>query len=337
MAKFPTLYKNKQQWDCTVYNRGGYSEIVVSFGQVGGKIQQKSTIIDCGKNLGKSNETTHYEQACAEAESKWKKQKDKLYSELHSEDAEDGGFLSIRPMLAQSYDKHAKKIKFPCYGNVKLDGLRAITSRDTILSRKGKRFEVLGHILEAAKNLIDQAAKIGHDIYLDGELYAHDISFQEIISGVKRDESNDFTGKVEYHIYDIIPVDLKPMTYRERWEVIDSLTFAKPLVKVEAFIVNKDDITEHHAKAIERGYEGIMLRNADGIYTPDKRSYDLQKVKMFDDGEFEIVGYEADKNEHCVFVCKTANGDTFKVKPQGTDEERKQYLEDADSLIGKLS
>ena len=49
------------------------NQVVVEFGKVGGKKQQKVTTCE-PKNVGRSNETTAEQQALAEAVSKWEKQ-----------------------------------------------------------------------------------------------------------------------------------------------------------------------------------------------------------------------------------------------------------------------
>src|SRR5690554_2496327 len=79
---FPTLYKKNskgkiQTWDIGVLNFGDMARIIIKYGQQGGKIQETSDDIKEGKNLGKSNETNPFEQACLEAESKWKAQQER--------------------------------------------------------------------------------------------------------------------------------------------------------------------------------------------------------------------------------------------------------------------
>ena len=137
-----TLYKQEQIWTCIVIDYGTYAEIEVLFGKKGGKIQKKITRIDVGKNIGKANETTYLQQAVSEAESKINKQKDKLYSEwqhvLHSR-------ILPRPMLAHTYDKHAHKIKFPCYVQPKLDGC---VSGDTLIKTKEYGYKPIQWIVE---------------------------------------------------------------------------------------------------------------------------------------------------------------------------------------------
>lgn len=335
----PTLYKKKQQWDCQVINHGDKSEIIVTFGQTNGKMQTKSTIISVGKNIGKSNETTHYEQACAEAESKWNKQKDKLYTES-KEKANNVRELTLRPMLAQSYNKHSHKIKMPCYVQPKLDGLRNLASSHGLFSRAGKQVKCLQHIETALKPIFQHVKdKYGHDIVFDGELYCHDLEFQNIISGIKRDEANEHTPKIEYHIYDCIVKDKLHFTNRQRFLLLNELrdVLSNPLVLVSTLIIHDvGKIGEMHEKMVGLGYEGIMLRNIEGIYQPDKRSYDLQKVKSFDDAEFKIVALNEDKNGHVVYSCVTEDGNLFDVKPTGTDTERRKPLLTPHEFLGKM-
>lgn len=322
--KLPTLYKGEQEWNCEVVDCGLSSNIIVTFGKTGGKMQTKYTPITKGKNIGRSNETSHYEQAVAEATSKWTKQKDKLYLEK----GETSTIFNVRPMLAHSYSDYAHKIIFPCYGQPKLDGIRCLAPVGGLYSRQGKEFKVLAHILSSVSEWLDKYPQL----VFDGELYTQLINFQEIISAVKRDDKNDLTKLIEYHVYDVI-TDGK---YSDRLNVIKSLPDIDNVKKVQTVIINNaEEVDYYHARFVEQGYEGLMLRNMNGLYRPDKRSVDLLKVKEFQDGEFKILDFKADKNGHPVFTC-VHNGTEFDVKPQGNDEQRKNYLANGLQLIGKM-
>lgn len=142
------LYKEGKQWSCIVINKLTHAVIRVSFGKIGGKIQDKDTTITEGKNIGKANETTYLDQAISEAKSKVSKQKDKLYTHrLLSDDTYKlmSSFVNVRPMLAQSYDKHAHKIQFPCYLQPKLDGC---VSGDTLVKTKEYGYKPIKWIVE---------------------------------------------------------------------------------------------------------------------------------------------------------------------------------------------
>ncbi|MGL5565314.1 MAG: hypothetical protein ACRDC4_06230, partial [Plesiomonas sp.] len=58
-----------KQWSISVES----NVITVMHGKLGGKMQTKFTVCE-GKNIGRANETTPWQQAQAEAESKYKKQ-----------------------------------------------------------------------------------------------------------------------------------------------------------------------------------------------------------------------------------------------------------------------
>ena len=73
-----------------------------------------------------------------------------------------------------------------------------------------------------------------------------------------------------------------------------------------------------------------MVRNLTGAYAIGKRSANLQKVKTFLDGEYEIVGFAqgtGDETGCVIWVCKTKDGQEFRVRPRGTREERQEYFQ----------
>ena len=90
----------KVHLDCSV--------LEIEHGYQNGKKQIDSRYIMEGKNIGKKNETTPYEQAVFEAKSLINKKLDEnyAYSIADIPKNSDGMFL---PMLAHSYDKHSKK------------------------------------------------------------------------------------------------------------------------------------------------------------------------------------------------------------------------------------
>ena len=342
--KFSTLYKKTstgaiQYWEIFVRETASKGEIVTSYGQVGtDSPQETSDFIANGKNVGKKNETSVYEQACNEATAKWEKKKKKGYVE--SIEAAQAGELDdlieggIEPMLAQTYEKHADKIVFPCLAQPKLDGIRCVAIKKgynvTLWSRTRKRITSCPHI---EKEIAFRLAHV-QDIVLDGELYNHDLKndFEKIVSAVRKESPSPESAKVQYHVYDVIDSEATNLQ-RVRWmnmQMLFSDNGPIRLVKTEGIREPKDisTIFKEHRNA---GYEGTMLRNNAALYE-NKRSYNLQKVKEFDDAEFEVVGVVEGKGKLQgllgAFLCKTQEGTEFEVKMTGNQEETKKFLND---------
>ncbi len=338
---FTTLYKLDSKGKVREWNIKCYINVsslvdpkyIIRHGLKDGKQQNKSQVVSCGKNIGRANETTPQEQCILDAQSKWDKQKDrKGYSEEIPTSKQFG------PMLAKSYAKpgtdltdlkDGKHIKFPCYYQPKLDGIRCLASWEdgkvVLRSRRKKQFLAMGHI---EKELFD-ILRDNPDVILDGELYVHNEDFQNLTSAIKRDEANDESHKIEYHVYDYYDSNKPDMGFHERILVLVHMlkNVEGSIQRVNTFVIIKDQIEEVWEANTKLGYEGIMLRNKSGPYKVDSRSQDLQKVKVFIDDEFEITGaVENTKNPGtCSFWCITKEGYPFKATPKGSQEQREQY------------
>jgi DNA ligase-1 len=92
-----------------------------------------------------------------------------------------------------------------------------------------------------------------------------------------------------------------------------------------------------HAEYVAEGYEGLILRNAKGVYKVKHRSNDLQKYKEFFDAEYPIVGFrEGDGVEKgCVIWLCSAPAGQFAVRPRGTHQERQAAFAAGAAAIGK--
>lgn len=352
MTEYPTLYKKTstgaiQQWKISVLDQRGSDTAAVIFtehGQVDGKIQTTSDIITEGKNIGKKNETAPKQQAESEAQSKWEKQKKKGYVESiedaqndKTDDLIEGGVV---PMLAQSFNKHGHKIKFPCYVQPKLDGLRCIAVIEdgavTLWSRTRKPIDSCPHIVQELEAIFE-----GQNLILDGELYNHDYkaNFEKIVSLVRQEEPDPEHYLVQYHIYDMVadsPFRDRYSTLRNWLEWQDQ---SSSLRLVETGVVQSEDGVMGFFDGFKGlGYEGAMLRNMDSKYV-NKRSYDLQKVKEFDDAEFDIIGIDEGRGKLAghvgAFRCRTEGGKEFLAKMSGETIRLRDYFLNHSLWAGK--
>jgi DNA ligase-1 len=351
MKKFKKLYKlttrnEIQEWEIWVDG----NTINELYGLQKGKKQHITDTIKEGKNIGRANETTPEEQAELEAQAKWTKKKEKDYRESIEElsDKEKtssfGGFL---PMLAHKYKEQGHKIKWPCYCQPKLDGLRSISIKTdggvTLWFRSGKQVKTMQHI-EEALNKVMQNGEIW-----DGELYVHNEDFNKLGGSIRKDVNLDFetAKKVEYHIYDfprIHTVDtllVEYIPYKHRLEAFNRRKITHPLMAVETLIINdEEEMKKLFSEYIEKEYEGVMVRNV-GMPYEQRRSYDLLKYKEFDDAEFLVVGYEEGRGQLAgavgSFICELPNGQTFKAKLKGKDVTNllMQYFKNPKLFMGK--
>jgi ATP-dependent DNA ligase len=348
MKSFPKLYKKTttgaiQEWQVRVEELDGIPTIINNYGQVDGKIQESKEQVLEGKNTGRANATTALEQAEAQAKSRWEKQLKRGYVET-IEDAQAGKINAIIeggifPMLAHKFSEQGHKIKYPALCQPKLDGNRCIYQKinefGSLWSRTRKSINSVPHII----NAIDNAIKIN---YLDGELYCHDYrsKFEELTSFIRQEEPKKGCDVVEYHVYDIPGTNLINAERNEMLQSYKPLFEGTPIHIVETHIINSEnELMETFEHFLADGYEGCMVRNMDGLYV-NKRSYDLLKVKIMMDDEFEIVDVEEGKGTltgHAgSFVCKTKEGNIFKVKMEGSFSMLKEYLNNFEIYRGKM-
>lgn len=307
-----------------------------------GIIDGKSTISEyvCkGKNIGKKNETTPKEQAKLEFESKLRKKLDLGFEEdknvaLNTE--------IISPMLAIDYEKGKKNINYNefVFTQAKLDGMRCMAiiknGNVTLISRQGK--DICGTWSNTMKHIVKEIkSTIGNkDIILDGELYNHNMTFQEIMSAIKK--SSDKNKKINYYIYDIV-LD-KPYIDRltEIQNIIDNNHKYLHIVHTDQ-IRNENELKKNHTKHVKNNYEGTIIRHTNLNYEMGSRSKQLLKYKDFIDMAYEIIDIipEDKRPNQGKVKCVNDNGDEFLCIMKFSHEERVNILSNKNDYIGKTA
>ena len=364
-------------WMARVYRDvlNGFATAEIEYGQLDGKKQTTSREYTEGKNLGKKNETTPLQQCLSETRRKWQDKMDKEgyslvipTSETQTTqttqttdansviNATNVTMIKVFPMLAHTYEpvhtnaKNKKNdIVFPCYVQPKLDGLRCVCymvpnvssneSKVVAQSRTGAYFETVEHICAELRPILLK----NPGLILDGELYTADMPFEELAGLIKRKKTSDTNVNrqcIKYHIYDVV-VDGVPFSERHDRvvQVVDGSNSTHLEVVDTRLIPNLNAFKQAFGEYVAAGYEGIMLRNAQGLYRQNYRSHDLQKYKEFVEAEYPIVGFkEADGRDKgtVVWVCTTAECRQFSVRPRGTQEQRRQWFQDGPQYVGKL-
>jgi ATP-dependent DNA ligase len=342
-----TLTGKTKIWSVEVRHQNGNGVIVTTHGYKDGKMQVGEKIISEGKNIGKKNETTPFQQAVSEAKTAWTKKRESSYApvtsdvtaEEHESDEETSRGKGIDesvplPMLAHDYNKRGKSIQFPCFVQKKFDGTRCVAvPQKGLFSRNRKSYPHLDHIKE-------EINKLPPNIILDGELYSDTLTFQEIVGLVKRETlkagDQEKQLQIKYHVYDIISDQPYVQRYANLQLLFRRYKF-KHLVLVQTdHCESEEKMKEMHAQYVAAGYEGIIIRNKDGLYS-NARSIHLQKYKHFFDTEVKIVGFKSGEGaeEGCVIWECEYQGKTFSCRPRGTREERMNHYQNGASYIGK--
>ena len=130
--------------------------------------------------------------------------------------------------------------------------------------------------------------------WLDGELYCHGISFNEISSKVRRTTNFTNSRAIQYWIYDFVKNDV---SFKERFDMLEYSQFSSSslcLTPTQFMKYDHDKIVHLHTKAVQDQFEGIMIRNADSYYE-QKRSSMLMKYKTFFQEEFKVIGFNQKK------------------------------------------
>ena len=338
-----TLGKIKVWKAEVIKNEDGSAILSVQHGYEDGKRQTDERLISSGKNIGRANETTPYEQACSEARSDFNKKKDEGYAEdVSSIKEESSGFFL--PMLAHKWADHSSKIKYPAAVQPKFDGFRCLSKKEDgvvyLWTRKGKSLDVPTEIKEELSKILSEGEA------LDGELYHHGWTFQRIGSAIKK--RNEDTTNLHYYVYD---APSSNATFKERFlekfsntsrDLISEPLFVDGTTRIVVcptkIVASAEEVLAGQAESIQAGYEGAMVRNLSGEYSFKYRSTSLLKVKTFDDAEFQIIGGKEGQGREAgmvVFKCKMESGLEFDVRPRGTQEERSEMWSNLESYIGK--
>lgn len=260
-------------------------------------------------------------------------------------------------MLAKQADKVATsvfdKIKY-WYGSRKIDGVRcSFYWRDgevRTASRGGGDYDASTSFMRHNPKLI-QFFEEHPDIVLDGELYKHGKSLQQISGAARLEKDTAGMDWLEYYIYDVMD---STKTFEERLDILHDITDELNLgfnperewddgelkfqIVPQETVVGWANIQKLHDKYVGEGFEGIVIRDPSKVYNFGGRTNAMIKVKMYKDAEFEIVGYsEGLRPEDMVFVCKTKEGKEFEAKPMGPRELKWEYLDRMDEIIGKMA
>ena len=361
-----------QQWQVLIIPQedGGYL-LTTESGQVEGAITRGR-----GKLIteGKVNRTA-LEQAQLEARSKFNKKSDEGYFETMEEARNNIVLLPMLALdfNKRSHDIVWPAVAQRKFDGVRCLAVTKPDGSVHLMTRKGKEFPHLAHLREqiAALHLPTNLVLDG-EVYSDSLTFQEVTGLvrRETLKPARDEEvpTNDGrfdpeTGKpmtetvhilsdeeklqqVDYRVYDAIVLDEPAMSFINRFAKLSSY-FPEGVVRHGNLVLTEnfplrgpeDLSTLHRQFTQDEDYEGVMIRNLHGTYDLNKRSKHLQKFKTFQDAEYRIIGFdEASGNDEgtVVWIAETPAGQEFRVRPEGSREQRREWFENGEDYVGKM-
>ena len=231
----------------------------------------------------------------------------------------------------------------------KLNGTRTAFVGDKCMTRQGKEYKGLDHIISDLQKIV------GTEMFVDGELLYKNkegLSDSEAFqkgTGIAMSKDND-KSELKLVIFDMFPLDefwngksKEPYSNRKKdlielgEKIIELGTDNLEIVHMCYEGYDHSEIWKWLDYAERHDWEGVIL-NLDTPYEC-KRTKNLIKVKKFYTYDLEVIGVEEgtgrNKGTLGALVVKYKNN-TVNVGSGFTDEERSYYWSNQDKIIGRV-
>ena len=259
--------------------------------------------------------------------------------------------------LAHDSANHESKVSGTKLVEVKLDGVRVITivyPNGTVdqFSRNGKE---LVNFEEVKRQIAKHAVFFGEPMVLDGEIMSS--SFQDLMKQVHR-KSDAKANDAVLNLFDILTLKefqagRSEVTQADRSQALKQWykQFAEYLPNVTVVGHEFLDLDtapgrrlfqDINKRAIEGGYEGIMIKDPDAVYEC-KRSVAWLKLKPFIEVSLTVVGLEEGTGKNAgklgALICEGTDDDKFirvNVGSGLTDGLREDIWGDQKAVMGQV-
>ena len=213
-------------------------------------------------------------------------------------------------MLYPNQSVDLSTITYPIMGSMKIDGMRILFYKGKILTRSLKQFQnkQLREKFEPIRKFSEE-----RNLILDGELYSHELTFQEIISfGMTQDLTDKKSVKklgcikkipshLKFYCFDVVHNANFDLEFKFRYQ--DVKTFSnmidcnKNIIEPmnHKYLYNRKEIEDCFGQALDHGYEGVILNNPNGIYKKGRVTINEAngyKIKPFHYFDGQIIGVE---------------------------------------------
>ena len=233
-------------------------------------------------------------------------------------------------------DKHSDLM--PCLATIKLNGNRAyakiVNGQVELYSHSGKVFPFLDHI---------KADLTGcPDMMLDGELYTHGLTLQQIQSICRCTKNrHPDEGILQFHIFDSM---IANVPYEVRYnEIVDTVRETDNImICSNVLIQDESEVMEYYCLVLKHNYEGLMIRytskHGERSYYTAGRKQNLVKLKQFLEKEGVVIGWQESTGVRVgtptLIVKDLETGVEFGAGITGmTVDEQKELLNNIESII----
>lgn len=235
---------------------------------------------------------------------------------------------------------------WPVIMQPKLDGERCRVvwlpnGEPLLLSSTEEPILLLPHINEALKNL-------NLRLELDGELYVHGMTFEQIHSIVSRTTNpHPDAVSMQFHVFDFVN-ETMPQIQR----TLELARFANnhynhsSIVRFVPYYLaeNFSEVMACYESFLAQNYEGMIVRHLTALYER-KRSTKMMKFKPKKKDSYVIVGWKEEiandgtpKNRLGALTCVSDDGHHFNVSAGLNDELREKLWAIRDTaLLGKTA
>ncbi len=226
-------------------------------------------------------------------------------------------------MKGEWYEDH--RVRYPCYGSPKIDGVRGSIKEGRIFSFSGKPLLGMDHLIKGRPSNIE----------FDGEINIPGMSFDKA-SGLIR--SNNPTPQAWFSAFDL-PLLKGGLHLRYPELLALNEPYLMSSVVTHTILHNKEELLEYYAYCVRMGYEGIMIKNYDSPYER-KKGWHWMKLKPVDPVDIEVTGiYEGKLNSKYQGMVgglyADFKGSVVDVGSGLSDEQRRMWWKNPELIIGK--
>lgn len=227
-------------------------------------------------------------------------------------------------MLAKAtFEPH--RLKYPCFGSPKIDGVRSKFKNGIFYSRNGHPYKGLGHLQKQLKGITEE---------LDGELVVPGVSFQ-VGSGWIR--SDDITPDAEFKLIELPTIKDSFIT---RTIMMEDLHLIGPQIHYipRQLLHNIDQVHDFYKSCRRNKYEGAIITPYNYEYV-GTRSWNWMKLKPEETLDTKVINIYEGKGK---YIGQMGGAIVmFKGKPNRvgggwSDNQRKAFWEKPMMLIGRM-